>query len=733
MAPPHDATQGASPSRIGARLSSTRARPLPPAERLIEKLDELTELTTLLHEAPLGQLDFALVAARLAHLAEAKAAIINSFDASTNLLRTEAIHAEGQHLDLAKRLFGYDPVGSVMALTPEWKEKLWRGRLVPIDGIHDLMLGRFPAWLCHQLERVVAIGPIYGIGLTHRDEVLGGAIVLFAAGHDLDFAQAIEVFAQVMGSRLLRKRAEAALAHESEHLATTLRSVGEGIVSTDRAGRIVLTNQVAESMLERPGSEIHGAFADQVLAFEADADAAPLVARGLVKTLLASESPDTRSHRLRLLRAGGSPLTVLVTGSAIRSRQGVVEGAVLVMRDVTRQERVEEELQRTRRLESLGLLAAGIAHNFNNVLQAGIGNLEIATTLAGNGTELRAVLGDAEQALLGARILTSRLLTFAKGGAPRRATVSLEPLVRRAVDEALREATREVAVRHHLAPAVPAVGVDSEQIAQVVKNLVANSIHAMPTGGTIDVSIRPVRISNGETSPLEPGEYVEVAVADPGTGIPPEVLPHVLDPFGGSHPGLHGLGLSIASTIVRRHDGHLEIESRMGEGTRVRFLLPVAVDARPAAAPPPATNVRCDVATGSLTGGGAAARVLLMDDDPLVRTSTRRVLARLGYPTDTVPDGGEAVARYAQAIAVGHPYSLVILDLTVPQGMGGLETLRELRAIDPGVTAVIASGYGDDGTMARAVTLGFRESIAKPYGAATLRELLERLVRTPAV
>lgn len=731
MASSPDAAQTGSPNRTGARLSSTRARPLPPAERLIEKLDELTELTTLLHEAPLGQLDFALVAARLARLAEAKAAIINSFDAATNLLRTEAIHADGTHLDLARRLFGYDPVGSVMDLTPEWQEKLRRGRLVPIDGIHDLMLGRFPAWLCHQLERVVGIGPIYCIGLTHRDEVLGGAIVLFASGHDLDFAQAIEVFAQVMGSRLLRKRAEAALAHESEHLATTLRSVGEGIVSTDRDGRIVLINQVAEVMLQHPGSEILGAFADQVLAFEAEPDAAPAVAPGLVKTLLTGECPDARAHRLRLARAGGSPLAVLVTGSAIRSRHGVVEGAVLVMRDVTRQERVEEELQRTRRLESLGLLAAGIAHNFNNVLQAGIGNLEIAQTLAGNDAELRAVLGDAEQALLGARSLTSRLLTFARGGAPLRGTVSLEPLVRRAVSEALREATRGVAVRHHFDPGIPAVGVDSEQISLVVKNLISNSIHAMPTGGTIDVSIRTARIAQGESSPVEPGEYVEVAVADAGTGIPAELLPHVLDPFGGSHPGLHGLGLSIASTIIRRHGGHLEIESKVGEGTRVRFLLPVALEAPPAT-PPPTRGEPCGAADGARSGGDVVARVLLMDDDPLVRSSTQRVLARLGYPTDIAAEGGEAVARYRQALAAGRPYALAILDLTVPHGMGGLETLRELRAIDPNVVAVIASGYGDDGGMARAVTLGFRDSIAKPYGAATLRELLEKLVGTAA-
>ncbi|MBK7974459.1 MAG: response regulator [Deltaproteobacteria bacterium] len=264
-----------------------------------------------------------------------------------------------------------------------------------------------------------------------------------------------------------------------------------------------------------------------------------------------------------------------------------------------------------------------------------------------------------------------------------------------------------------------------------MKNLISNSIQAMPSGGTIDVGMQSVRIASGEPSPLEPGEYVAVTVADSGTGIPPELLPHVLDPFGGSHPGLHGLGLSIAFTIVKRHEGHLEIESKPGRGTRVRFLLPVAGDAPSEDARPPAGQPRVvgGVPSAATT---ATTRVLLMDDDALVRTATQRTLGRLGYLTDAVADGTEAVTRYQEAIASGRPYALVILDLTVPGGMGGLETLRNLRAIDPDVTAVVASGYGNDGSMARAADLGFRDAIAKPYGLQTLRELLGRILESRA-
>ncbi len=704
-----DAAEGDASTRLAFSL-----------ERVNEKVYELAELTTLFQEFPFGQVDFSLVAQRLAALADAKAAFVNSFEESTNLLRTEAIHIENQHLEAVRKLFGYDPVGSTTPVTDEWKARLWKGRLVRINGIYELMLGRFPALICRQLERLVGVGPIYGIGLTYQGQVLGGAIVIYPAGQDLEVAPVVEVFARTIGNLLLRKRTETALVRESERLATTLRSVGEGIVSTDAGGRIALLNRAAESMLLRSEAELLGAPADEVLGLhgeqQPDADLAPR----LVRALLAGESAAERPLRARLYRATRTPLTVLVTGTVMRSSAGQAEGTVLVLRDVTRQERVEDELERVRRLESLGLLAAGIAHEFNNVLQAIVGNLGLARLAAEEGADPREAMAEAEANASRARALTGRLLTFAEGGAPVPADVSVESLLRQAVGEALRNANRTVTLRFRVAPELPAVRADREQISHVLQNLVSNSLEAMPSGGTLAVSAGEVSVGAGEVASLEPGAYVAVTVEDSGAGIPLDVLPQVLEPFGAARPGAAGLGLSIAFSIVKRHGGHLQIESTPGQGTLVRFFLPVAGAARS-----PRADVRSVAADLALA---ASPRVLVMDDDERVLKMMDKALRRFGYEVALASDGAEAVAKYQAATRAGAPYALVILDLTVPGGMGGRDTIRELKALDPDVVAVVASGYANDDVMANPAAYGFRDMIAKPYDLATLRNVVERLV-----
>jgi PAS domain S-box-containing protein len=386
-----------------------------------------------------------------------------------------------------------------------------------------------------------------------------------------------------------------------------------------------------------------------------------------------------------------------------------------IVKDITAAKRAEQDLLRSQKLESLGLLAGGIAHDFNNILTAILGNVSLAQACLvehgreGPSGEVRGLLAEVEKASLRARELSEQLLTFAKGGLPIKRLADLRGLIRESAEFALRGSRSKC--EFEIDADLWSAEIDSGQIAQVVQNLVLNADQAQPEGGIVAVRAENCPTSRAAPAPLSPGSYVRISVRDYGAGIRKEDRQKIFDPYYTTKAHGVGLGLTTAYSIVRKHGGLMQVESEEGQGSTFSVLLPSTQS--------PAPETEMPDGAAALASAG---RVLVMDDQELILTLARRVLARAGYNTETARDGAEAVRHYSEALDAGQRFDVVILDLTVPGGMGGKETLEKLREKDPAVKAIASSGYSNAPIMADFKAHGFRGILAKPY---RMKQLLE--------
>lgn len=382
--------------------------------------------------------------------------------------------------------------------------------------------------------------------------------------------------------------------------------------------------------------------------------------------------------------------------------------------DITERKRSEESLQKAQRLESLGMLAGGIAHDFNNLLLGIFGNVEMAYssgTLDKNAAEC---LSEAMKVYGRAKHLTQQLLTFAKGGAPSRKTGDLTEIVKETTRFTLTGSN--VSCVFEIADDLWLCDFDENQIAQVIQNIVINGQHAMPLGGTITVRVSNIVLKAREHPSLGKGKFVRLSIQDSGIGIPQEVLPSIFDPFFTTKQKGSGLGLATAYSIVGQHEGHIDVESMPGKGTRFHIFLPASLQ----------EAVRKETATEVAHKGSGT--ILVMDDEVFVREIAGRMLGSMGYTVVNARDGHEALSLFSEASDSGHPFKAVILDLTIPGGMGGKETIRELRKRDPAIVVVAASGYSDDPIMSDPLKFGFTGRICKPYTQRDLANLLNTLL-----
>ncbi|HET6371588.1 MAG TPA: ATP-binding protein, partial [Nitrospiria bacterium] len=392
---------------------------------------------------------------------------------------------------------------------------------------------------------------------------------------------------------------------------------------------------------------------------------------------------------------------------------------VSVQEDVTERKRSEEELLRARKLESVGLLAGGIAHDFNNILTAILGNISLAKTALDPANPLCKRLNEAERATLRAKELSRQLLTFARGGAPVKKIASIAELLKDSAGFALRGSNvrSEFLLSDDLWP----VEIDEGQINQVVHNLVINAQQAMPQGGMVRISAKNMNLGKQSGIPVKGGSYVEIKIEDSGTGIPAQIIDKIFDPYFTTKQKGSGLGLSTSYSIVKKHGGHIAVLSRMGEGSSFSLYLPAS---------PGSAQLRRNVEEKPLTGSG---RILLMDDEESVLETAGEMLRHLGYEVDLAKDGLEAIALYKKAMAALRPYRAVIVDLTIPGGMGGEETISSLLKVDPGVRAVVSSGYSNDPVMADFQSYGFADFIAKPYRIEEIGRVLNKVLRDKRV
>jgi len=524
-----------------------------------------------------------------------------------------------------------------------------------------------------------------------------------------DAAGAVAGVVEVVLDITARKRAENALAAEKERLSVTLHSIGDGVITTDTEGNAVLINRVAEALTGWTQVEAEGKPLADIFRVIDERTRTPC--QNPVKRVIETGTLVELHHHTRLLARDGAERLISYTSAPIRDAGNQIIGVVLVFRDMTEKRKIEEELLKASKLESVGVLAGGIAHDFNNILTGIIGNLSLAKVEAEKGSRIADRLNEAEKASLRARDLTRRLLTFSRGGAPIKQTTTIPDLLRDSASFVLAGSRHRC--EFDIPPDLWPIDVDEGQISQVINNVVINADQSMADPGV--VYIRAENITVGETPaiPVRPGRYVRISIRDHGLGIPGEHLPKIFDPYFSTKQRGSGLGLATAYSIVNNHDGYMTVESELSKGTTFYIYLP--------ASEKPAPLCR-EAEPQAHTGDG---RILVADDEEVVRKVARQMLSRMGYDVVCVKDGAEAVDTYKKAKAGGSPFDAVIMDLTIPGGMGGKEAMKELRGIDPSVKAIVASGYSNDPVMADYRRHGFSGVVTKPFHLADLGRALD--------
>lgn len=399
-----------------------------------------------------------------------------------------------------------------------------------------------------------------------------------------------------------------------------------------------------------------------------------------------------------------------ITYAPYRDENEEIQGFVVTARDITDRKKTEASLRKFQKLESLGILAGGIAHDFNNILSGILGNLSLARENAETDSELHELLAESQTACESAKGLTRQLLTFAEGGAPSLETTELAPILKNAGSFALRGSTSVCVfdIDEDLRP----VRVDEDQMAQVLQNLIINAAQAMPDGGRVTLSASNVDLEESEVRSLGGGRYIEISVGDEGVGISEDQLQRIFDPYFSTKADGRGLGLATCHSIVQKHGGRIIAESTLEVGSVFKILLPAADPGELRQAGPPSSIHK---------GHG---RILIMDDDAMILRVLGRILRKLGYESETAPNGRAALVAYKEAKAAGRPFDLVIMDLTIPGGMGGRESIEKLHEIDADAKAVVSSGYSNDSVFSDYDSHGFIGALSKPFTIEDVSEML---------
>ncbi|RMH65567.1 MAG: hybrid sensor histidine kinase/response regulator [Calditrichaeota bacterium] len=380
---------------------------------------------------------------------------------------------------------------------------------------------------------------------------------------------------------------------------------------------------------------------------------------------------------------------------------------------------LHQQLLQTQKMEAIGVLAGGIAHDFNNLLTAILGNIELSKLFKGNAAKVEELLTSAEKACVRARGLTQQLLTFSKGGEPVVETVCLSDVVKESSGFVL--AGSSVTQTYHIPEDLWLANVDKGQIGQVVQNIIINAKEALNDKGHIEIRLKNVAAGTVNGLPDPDQQYVGVHISDNGPGIPEKILDQIFTPYFTTKETGNGLGLAVSFSIIKKHGGVLWVRSQEGQGTQFSIYLPACAEC---------SREDWEKESRLDTYQQYAITVLLMDDEQAVRDVAGGLLEKLGCTVDAVPDGETAVYHYKEHHTAGHPYDLVIVDLTVPGGMGGLETLEALMKIDAHVRVVVSSGYAHDPIMSHYKKHGFAGVIVKPYTFNEIHKVLNQLFKS---
>lgn len=499
------------------------------------------------------------------------------------------------------------------------------------------------------------------------------------------------------------ERVESTMRQASNEWRRTFDSIPDMIMVIDRKYRLLKVNKAASQIFGQSFKELIGQSYHKVLyGTEAPPENCPLH-----RTMIDGE------QHIEEIKLAGLVGDFLGTATPLTGESEELIGLVLVVRDITERKRMEEEILKTQKLESLGMLSGGIAHDFNNTLAGILVNISHAKKIVNNNDMVVELLAEAENATLGARGLTQQLLTFSKGGAPIKKIVPIGRLLKESAMFVLRGSN--ILCDFSIPDDLWAVEIDQAQISQVIHNLIINAIQASTRGSTIRAEAQNFIADDKTKIRLKSGRYVRISIIDQGVGISEKNLSKIFDPFFTTKKQGSGLGLATSYSIVKKHGGLITVESTEGAGTSFAIYLPASTDKIPESK---ATEQKPVALKG---------KILVMDDDAIVRNSVSRLLKDLACEVEVAANGDEAVGLYAKAMESGLQFDAVILDLTVRGGMGGKEAIDRLKEMDPNVNAIVASGYSNDQVLTNFRNYGFRSVIRKPYSIETLLSALSNM------
>lgn len=499
-----------------------------------------------------------------------------------------------------------------------------------------------------------------------------------------------------------RKQMEEALRASERRYRIIFEKTPLGIVCLDSAGTVLDFNDKF--------AEIMGATRESILGFNAARLNSPMVSKALQKAMLGQifsceESyTSTTGDRTKYLRGIFSPVD-----------PGQTSDVIATIEDITEQKYHEKEQQKIEKLESLGVLAGGIAHDFNNILTGIMANISFARVLVERDHQISSHLVDAETASRRAAELARQLLTFAKGGEPHKKIVSAQDFIPEAVSLMLRGSNVRAVI--DIADDIDAVEADEGQISQVLNNIIINSAQAMPGGGTLNILAKNELLSESNTYKLTPGTYIKMTLKDEGCGIALENKGKIFDPYFTTKQQGTGLGLASAYSIIARHNGHIAVISSVNKGTAFTIFLPSIGKSY-------AKHLATAPQKNSPHKGGT---ILVMDDEQMIRDIAKSMLTHLGYTVTTCSQGEEAIKLYQESLNSLQPFSAVIMDLTIPGGLGGIETAKHILAKAPSACLIVSSGYSNDPVMANHRDYGFIAAIAKPYSLSQFEQVLNVL------
>ncbi|MBU1627457.1 response regulator, partial [bacterium] len=426
------------------------------------------------------------------------------------------------------------------------------------------------------------------------------------------------------------------------------------------------------------------------------------------------EKKGVSDYEEKLIKKDGSEIDCLISSSIRYDNDGSVLGYQGIIRNITDRKKMQAELLKMEKLESINILAGGIAHDFNNILTAILGNLSLAKIFAKSDNMVLEKLEEAEKASLRAKGLTQQLLTFSKAGEPIKRRVSIENILMDSTKFA--PIDPKVSCNLSISEDLWLVEIDEAQISQVLNNIIINADQAMPAGGTIQITASNVEIDSKTILPLVKGKYVNIMLKDEGIGIEKKHLEKIFDPYYTTWRERSGLGLASAYSIVKNHNGYITVESDVGRGTTFCIYLPAFEKEITKENP---ELVRPSKGTG---------KILIMDDEEIIRDIAENMLKYIGYDVEKAVDGTEAIKHYIKAIEKNEPFDAIIMDLTIPNGMGGKDTVTKLLDIDPEIKAIVSSGYSNDPIMSNFRKYGFKGVISKPYKIEELSKVINQVI-----